>query len=236
MENENNLVNNIEEESVGTETKPCPSCGMPVRDGEAFCTSCGSKLSQENEPAESAVPAPRKKPWLKRIISAVLALVIILGGTAGYFYYEDVQRCNEYLKLASEYADLVSRSVDILNSAALKRNQCITSDIFSLGFDGSLDINAIWDSAEMKKAEEINDKILNKWRELKNAKFPRYNNKKIQRIVDAVKTTDSDYTQHYKNCTSIATSNLLDMILTSTSLAGDVRGDVSRLRGLISNF
>ncbi len=37
----------------------CPSCGKPLEEGDRFCSGCGMRLTDRNQPAESKPPAPQ---------------------------------------------------------------------------------------------------------------------------------------------------------------------------------
>lgn len=66
----------------------CGNCGAELQEGSIFCTSCGTKVSnQETEIADcdqtcteqSATPTPKKKTLITTIIIVAIAIIVGIG-------------------------------------------------------------------------------------------------------------------------------------------------------------
>ncbi|MBR4447068.1 zinc ribbon domain-containing protein [Methanobrevibacter sp.] len=58
----------------------CSKCGFENKDKAKFCTKCGNSLTEQSAPVASPKPDNTKY-----IIIALIAVIVILAGTIGYF-------------------------------------------------------------------------------------------------------------------------------------------------------
>ena len=56
---------------------PCPHCGAPLPEGASFCPHCAKEV-EERKPARKAIPLRRK------ILLALLVLVVVAAGVIGW--------------------------------------------------------------------------------------------------------------------------------------------------------
>ena len=56
---------------------PCPHCGAPLPEGASFCPHCAKEV-EERKPARKAIPLRRK------ILLALLVLVVVAAGLMGW--------------------------------------------------------------------------------------------------------------------------------------------------------
>ena len=75
----------------------CPKCGAPLKEGEKFCTACGTKIEAHETPTAQPIPAYTPQSVKKTnkgliigiiaiiaiVIAALIIVVILLGGGSG---------------------------------------------------------------------------------------------------------------------------------------------------------
>ena len=68
----------------------CGKCGAPLREGKAFCPKCGAEVRRPEpakEPVQVAVKEKRPRRGLRRLVTALIVLVLIAGlGAAGWYW------------------------------------------------------------------------------------------------------------------------------------------------------
>ena len=70
--------------------KYCGKCGAPLREGKGFCPQCGAEVRRPEpakEPVQVAVKEKRPRRGLRRLVTALIVLVLIAGlGAAGWYW------------------------------------------------------------------------------------------------------------------------------------------------------
>jgi hypothetical protein len=66
-----------------TPERPCPSCGRPYAEGQAFCAGCGLALTSVPPGAPVAEP-PGPRGWPTWVLATAIVAVVAVAATAGF--------------------------------------------------------------------------------------------------------------------------------------------------------
>lgn len=106
----------------------CSNCGFENKDKAKFCTKCGSPLN------EAGLDNPSKSDNSKYIIIALIAVVIVLAGTFGYFFLQngsDSVQSNNVSHDSADSASVQSNDVQEDKSSQNSDSQKSTSEVSS---------------------------------------------------------------------------------------------------------
>lgn len=109
--------------------KKCPKCGSRIREGSAFCVSCGAKLSKGKYMSQKS--KRKKKSLLKAIVITVLLAAIAIGIV---FFIQRTNLFNVDKNVSTEFTQM--------NLAELNQN-CIKTEQISISLQSETEGSAL---------------------------------------------------------------------------------------------
>lgn len=101
----------------------CKNCGKEIKDGAAFCSSCGAKTEEStvtNVDTATAVAETKKKYPTKLVIGAIVAviviIVIVIAASGGGDSHTEKNNTNVDLSEKYDDTDVEQQIYDVLNS------------------------------------------------------------------------------------------------------------------------